>query len=68
MHFPLDIIWIAGNTIVGITQNISNDFDPARPRFYTPPVPVRRVLEVNAGFAEKNNLRIGNNILFKYTE
>lgn len=68
MRFSLDIIWIADTVIVGIAKNVSNDFDPKKPRFYTPPKPITRVLEVNAGFAEKNNLRVGDTIIFKYTE
>ena len=60
MNFPIDIIWISQNTIVGIHKNVSNQFDPANPKFYTPPRPVDRVLEVNAGFAQKNNLKVGN--------
>ena len=60
MNFPIDIIWISQNTIAGIHKNVSNQFDPANPKFYTPPQPVNKVLEVNAGFAQKNNLKVGD--------
>lgn len=64
MNFPIDIIWISQNTIVGIHKNVSRQFDPANPKFYTPPQPVNRVLEVNAGFAQKNNFKVGDEIIF----
>lgn len=60
MHFPIDIIWINSDKVVGITKNVSNEFDPANPVFYTPPTPAQYVLEVNAGFAEKRNINIGD--------
>lgn len=60
MNFPIDIIWINENRVVGISQNISNEFDSKNPKFYAPPQPVDRVLEVNAGFAQKENIKVGD--------
>jgi len=60
MHFPIDIIWINNDKVVGITKNVSNEFDPANPILYTPPEPAQYVLEVNAGFAENRNINIGD--------
>ena len=60
MNFPIDIIWINGDKVVGITKNVSNEFDPANPVFYMPPKPAQYVLEVNAGFAESRNINIGD--------
>ncbi|MEK7554540.1 MAG: DUF192 domain-containing protein [Patescibacteria group bacterium] len=56
MHFPIDIIWIEEGKVVGIAENVSNEFDPVDPEFYLPPVPVRYVLEVNAGFSKKHGI------------
>ncbi|MBI2096727.1 MAG: DUF192 domain-containing protein, partial [Candidatus Sungbacteria bacterium] len=64
MHFPIDIIWIAGERVVGITGDISPEFDPDHPVFYTPPVPAQYALEVNAGFAAANNIKAGDKTIF----
>lgn len=64
MKFPLDFVWINGDTIVGVTEN-------ARPepgvgmfglKTYYPPEPVNKVLELNAGLAKKIGLRIGDTV------
>lgn len=67
MKIPLDIIWIAGNRIVDIEENISipkpETPDGALP-IYRPDVPANLVFEVEAGFAETNGIRIGSGISF----
>lgn len=63
MHFPIDIIWINNNKIVDISHNVSNEFDPKNPKFYLPTKKANYVLEVNAGFSKKNNIKIGDNIV-----
>ena len=68
MHFPIDIIWTNNGKIVGITENASNEFNPANPIFYTPQKPAQYVLEVNAGFSEKNNINIGDKIILNNIE
>jgi hypothetical protein len=64
MNFPIDIIWITNGKVVGIENNVSNEFDPQNPRFYLPPQPVKYVLEVNAGFAEARGIKIGDIVIF----
>lgn len=62
MHFPLDIIWLDGNkTVVDWEENISPD---TFPKTFSPSKPVRYVLEINAGWAEKLNLKIGDKAFF----
>ena len=62
MLFSLDMIWIDENKqVVDITDNISPDTFPSS---FQPSSPVRYVLEVNAGFAEKNNIKVGDNLIF----
>ena len=69
MHFPIDIIWIGENyEVVGVSQNISNDFDPENPVFYSPPQPTKYVLEVNAGFAAVHGVEVGDIALFRLIE
>lgn len=57
MLIPLDIIWINDGRIVKIDKDvpISNP-----EKLYTPDTPIDYVLEVNAGFSDKNNLKIGD--------
>ena len=65
MTFPIDIIWIDKNrTIVDITEN-------AQPclvncKIYRPSKKVLYVLEVNASFTEKYNVKIGDKVKFQF--
>lgn len=63
MNLPLDFIWIANKQIVEITRNVRpQDFQP--PKTLTPKEKIDMVLEINAGLAEKLNIKIGDKILF----
>lgn len=58
MHFAIDIIWIGQDRrIVDISANVAPESYPER---FMPSSPVQYVLEVNAGFAARNNIRIGD--------
>lgn len=64
MHFPLDMIWIKGDTVVGMTENVP----PAgfgEPAIYYPPEEVDKVLEINAGSAKKQTLKIGDMVVLE---
>lgn len=63
MRFPIDIIWINGGKIVDISENVSNEFDPAEPVYYFPSAPIQYVLEVNAGFAKSNGIKVGDAVI-----
>lgn len=64
--FPLDIIWIDQNKIVDITPQIAVEKDPSNPKYiYSPSSPVKYVLEVNAGFTQKNNIHINDQVKLK---
>ena len=63
MKFPLDIIWIDDGVIVGVEENAPVPTMEDIPSF-TSPQPVTNVLEVNAGFFQTNNLKIGDKIAF----
>jgi hypothetical protein len=56
MQFPLDIIWIKGGRVAGLARNIPADF----PGQVVSPGPVDRVLEVPAGFSDRQGLRVGD--------
>ncbi|MDP3901511.1 MAG: DUF192 domain-containing protein [bacterium] len=59
MNFPLDIIWISDNRVVGFMKNALPD-DSDKPDIYTAPGLVDRVLEINAGLVERLDIRIGD--------
>lgn len=60
MSFPIDIIWLDGSVIVGFSENLPTEEPPTT--IYAPPLPVDRVLEVQAGFVEKNGLLVGDRL------
>ena len=65
MRFPLDYIWIDGNTIVDLSENIPapSSYDE-QPVHLSPNVPVNKILEVNAGIIERLGIHIGETIQF----
>lgn len=61
MQFPIDIIWIAGDKVVDITPNAKVETSDQLPT-YSPRVPVNKVLETRAGWAEENKIKIGTTL------
>jgi len=62
MNFPIDIIWIDNNLkVIFIKKNAQPS---SYPDSFGPGVDNRYVLEVSAGFSEKNNLKEGNRVEF----
>lgn len=60
MHFPIDLLWIdETGTIIGLEEAMQPEKDLKNPQYYTPPGPVRYVLELNAGFVKKHGVSIG---------
>lgn len=59
MRFPIDIIWISNGQIADITTNLPVPGPDGTLPTFAPRVPIDRVLEVNAGYAEAHGLRIG---------
>ncbi len=63
MKFDLDFIWIAGGKVVGITADVAHPNSPNDPLpYYYPPQPVNQVIEVNAGWAKKSNIKTGDDV------
>lgn len=61
MNMPIDIIWIdESNRIVDIRENISPD---TYPQVFKPSAPAKYVLEVNAGYVDRNGIAIGDTIM-----
>ena len=64
MHFPIDMIWIDRN---GLIVDVKSAIDPSTyPEIFTPRSAASYVLEVQSGFAQKNNLAIGARAQFLY--
>jgi uncharacterized membrane protein (UPF0127 family) len=57
MEFPIDIIWISGDRVVGIEKSLSPD---SYPQIFYPEEDVNFVLEVPAGFSERHNINIAD--------
>lgn len=66
MKFPIDIIWISDNKIVGIAKNALPEpgKSPLQLKHYYPPEPINYVLEVNGWFCDKNNIKVGDMVTF----
>jgi uncharacterized membrane protein (UPF0127 family) len=63
MNFPLDMIWISGNTVVGFAQNVPVP-TPGTALWnlpvYASPGNTDKVLEVNVGTVAKYNIKVGD--------
>jgi uncharacterized membrane protein (UPF0127 family) len=61
MNFPIDIIWIGEHmSVIDITQDaLPSSF----PQTFVSRVPALYVLEVQAGFAERHGVKIGDQVL-----
>ncbi len=65
-HVPLDMIWLnADRQVVHIVKNVPVDKGENIPQ-YAPAVPARYVLETNAGFCGKYNIKLGDEAKFKW--
>lgn len=65
MLFPLDIIWIAEGKIVDISKELPPDTGMLATA-YRPATPADMVLELNAGVADVDGLKIGDSVILKY--
>ncbi|MDP3970425.1 MAG: DUF192 domain-containing protein [bacterium] len=63
VEYPIDIIWLSDDYIVDITENVPPEAEGTsllQYQSYSPHAPVNRVLEVNAGYVQENNVKIGD--------
>ncbi len=61
MLFPLDIIWLRDNKVVGWEKNIAVA-TTTNLQIYYPPEPVNYVLEVPAGLVDNLGLKVGSEV------
>ncbi len=57
MKFPIDIIWIKDNTVVGMILGAEPESGPDY-TIFSSPEPVDKVLEINAGLVQKLGIRV----------
>ena len=66
MNFPLDFIWIEGDLVVDITENVlppaEDQADSTLP-LITSPENVDKILEVKAMTIQKLNIKVGDKII-----
>jgi len=62
MSFPIGIVWINKDKVV---VGVNSDVDPSSyPNMFFPPSPIRYVLELNAGYANKNGIVASTTLTF----
>jgi uncharacterized membrane protein (UPF0127 family)/dienelactone hydrolase len=65
MYFPIDVLWIRDGKIVDLREDLAPP-PPGTPdsklTIYRPDIPANQVLEVNAGFVGKFDIKIGDSI------
>lgn len=61
---PLDIIWINGDKIVHIEDNVKPEINVADTQLkrYVAPVEADKILEVNGGWAYRHDVNVGDTI------
>jgi uncharacterized membrane protein (UPF0127 family) len=65
MNFPLDMIWISGNTVVGFAQNApapTSGTQLWQLPIFSSPDKTDKVLEVDAGTVAKYNIKVGDTV------
>jgi uncharacterized membrane protein (UPF0127 family) len=62
MKFNIDIIWIANNKIIGITPNVLAPSSNKELPLYSPPGDITHVLEVLAGWSNRNQIKVGDTV------
>lgn len=60
MKFPIDVIWLDGDYyVIDIAQSVEpNSF----PEVFEPSEPALYILEVNAGFAKRYGVEVGDSL------
>ena len=61
MLFPLDIVWIKGDTILGFAENLPPNSSQPPPLYYAPEA-IEKVLEINAGEVKSRGFKVGDQV------
>jgi len=65
MRFPLDFVWIDGDIVVDISENIPISKDQIEIPKISPKYHVNRVLEINAGEVARRGISIGDTVTYR---
>ena len=69
MNFPLDIIWIKDYKVIDISENVPAPLPDtpisSLPTYY-PSDKINYVIEVNAGYAKKNGIKVGDTVIVNF--
>ncbi len=71
MHFPLDMIWINDNQVVGVTADIPPPAAGTKLqdlKHYTSTQPANAVLELDVGSAAASHIQAGDKVIFSRAE
>ena len=63
MNFPLDVIWIDDDKIIKIDKNLPPEGEKPE-KNYSSGALTNYVLEVNAGFCDENNIKVGDKVKY----
>ncbi|MBU6500710.1 MAG: DUF192 domain-containing protein [Patescibacteria group bacterium] len=65
MKFPIDMVWISGDKVVGFVENAMPEPDKTvfGLKVYYPPEAVDKVLEINAGDVGRYGISVGQSVL-----
>lgn len=66
MKMSIDIIWLKGGVVTGIAADMPPPPPGRRPATAKSPGPADMVLEVNAGWARANGVRVGSRLISKH--
>jgi uncharacterized membrane protein (UPF0127 family) len=64
MKFPLDMLWIEDNTVIDISKNVPIPVPDQTLPLFSPKRPANRVLELNAGTADKLGIKEGDVVTY----
>ncbi len=62
MRFPIDIVWIRDDRVIGVEHNVPAS-NTTIPRRYYPSAPINRVLELPASDAARRGIEAGSSVL-----
>ncbi|MEK7092398.1 MAG: DUF192 domain-containing protein [Patescibacteria group bacterium] len=66
MKFPIDILFIKENKIIGIFENVQPPTTAGDTLLlYKPEEPADKVLEINAGLSKKYNIKMGDTVTIR---
>ncbi len=66
MKFPIDIVWIKNNIVVGIEKNVPAPVagtPESALKIYYPPEAIDKVVEISAGLSDELGIKIGDNFV-----